>query len=146
MGDYQPSDYQTVLDIFNQTIANLTSFVEGERADVMNELEIFRASGSMDPSDMEAYNLTMYGMDSVTSVQRNVIENVGNASNYFINNSTTVMTVETELQTEHTGVSSSMISHFFSDPTSILPTHDTGTMIVWVVFGAILVMFLLHKR
>ncbi|OPY29683.1 MAG: hypothetical protein A4E28_00743 [Methanocella sp. PtaU1.Bin125] len=144
MGEYQPSDYQTALDLFNQTIANLTRLVEESRADAINEINAYQAAtGDMDTG---AYDLTMYGIDSVTSVQRNVIENVGNASNYFINNSTTVMTVETELQTEHTGVSSSMISHFFSDPTSILPTHDTGTMMVWIVFGIILVMFLLHKR
>jgi hypothetical protein len=140
MGEYQPSDYQSALDLFNQTVANLTRLVEESRTDAINELNAYQAATG--DTDTGAFDLTMYGIDSVTSVQRNVIENVGNASNYFINNSTTTMAVETE----HTGVSTSLVGHFLSDPTSILPTHDTGTMLVWVVFGVILVMFLLHKR
>jgi hypothetical protein len=142
MSDYQPSDYQSALDLFNQTIANLTSIVEAERADAMSELQAFQASQAMDSSDMGAYNLTMYGMDSVHSIHSNVIDTVGNVSNYYLNSSTPTMAV----QTEHTSVGTSLFSPLFNDPASLLPTHDTGMLIVWVVFALILGKFLLMRR
>ncbi|MGA9141407.1 MAG: hypothetical protein WBZ29_14365 [Methanocella sp.] len=142
MSDFQPSDYQSALDLFNQTVANLTSFVEAERADALNELQAFQASQAMDSSDMGAYNLTMYGMDSVHSIQSNVIETVGNSSNYFINDTAATMAV----QTDHTSVGTSLFSPLFNDPASLLPTHSVGTMIVWVAFALILGKFLLMRR
>ena len=142
MGDYQPSDYQSALDLFNQTVANLTRIVEAERTDAINELQAFQASQPMDASDMEAYNLTMYGMDSVHSVHSNIIETVGNSSNYFINDSTPMMAV----QTDQTSIGTSLFSPLFNDPASLLPTHSTGTLIVWVVFALILGKFLLMRR
>jgi hypothetical protein len=143
MGDFQLSDYQDALDLFNETVANMTRMVEESHADIVNQLNAYQASGTMDSSDMGAYNLTMYGVDSVHSVHSEIIGSVGNVSNYYINNSTPVMAA----QTENTSMSTSLVGHFLSDPTSILPTHDTGTMMVWVIFAVLLGMFFfMYKR
>lgn len=143
--------YQYALDIFNQTVANLSSFVDAARADAIQELNGLHA-GYTDPADAGAYNLTMYGMDQISGIKDHVVDNIGNASNYFINNSSVVT-----LQTEHTSIAqpvgsapidsfSSLFTHVASDPGNFVHTNSTGFMVLGIVFSVLLGKFIFLRR
>jgi hypothetical protein len=143
--------YQYALDIFNQTVANMSSFVDTARADAINELNGLHA-GYTDPVDDGAYNLTMYGMNQISGVTDHVFDTVGNVSNYFVNNSSTVT-----LQTEHTSVSgavvsapidsfSSLFTHVASDPGNFVHANSTGFMILGIIFSVLLGKFIFLRR
>lgn len=143
--------YQYALDIFNQTVANLSSFVDAARADAINELNGLHA-GYTDPVDAGAYNLTMYGMDQISGIKDHVVDNIGNASNYFINNSSVVT-----LQTEHTSIAqpvasapiesfSGLFTHVATDPGNFVHTNSTGFMVLGIVFSVLLGKFIFLRR
>jgi hypothetical protein len=144
-------EYQFALDVFNQTIANMSSFMDSARADAIRELNNLNA-GSSDPSDAAAYGMTMNGMDQIDGITNRVFDTIGNVSNYFTDNSSTVT-----LQTEHTSVAQplasapvdsfgSLFTHVASDPGKFVQTNSTGFMILGVIFSILLLKFLfLHK-
>jgi hypothetical protein len=143
-------EYQYALDIFNQTVANMSSFVDVARNDAINELNNLHSSYS-DP-DNGAYNLTRYGMDQITGIKDHVVHTVGNASNYFINNSSAAT-----VQTEHTSVAGSALSapiesfgslftHVASDPGQFVHANSTGFMVLGVIFSVLLGKFIFLRR
>jgi hypothetical protein len=144
-------EYQYALDIFNQTIANMSSFIDSARADAIRELDNLNA-GSSDPADAAAYGMTMNGVDQIDGITDHVFDTIGNASNYFIDNSSTAT-----LQTEHTSVAQplasapidsfgSLFAHAASDPGQFVQTNSTGFMVLGVIFSLLLCKFLfLHK-
>ena len=145
------ADYQQALDIFNETVANLNRFVDAQRIDTISELSNMQAQSS-DPMDTGAYNLTMYGIDQIGLVNRHVMDTVGNVSNYFIDNSSTV-----NLQTEHTAVASSLasapvdsisslFSHVVNDPGNFIQANSTGFIVLIAVFSLLLGKFIFLKR
>jgi hypothetical protein len=147
----EQQQYQYALDIFNQTVANLSGFVDAARADAIRELNGLHA-GSSDPLDAGAYNLTMYGVDQISGIKDHVVDNIGNASNYFINNSSVV-----PLQTEHTSVAqsvatapvdsfSSLFTHVASDPGNFVHTNSTGFMVLGIIFSVLLGKFIFLRR
>jgi hypothetical protein len=143
--------YQYALDVFNQTIANMSSFVDAARADAIRELNGLNA-GAPDPVDAAAYDMTMNGLDQINGVTDHVFGTIGNVSNYFINNSSTVA-----LQTEHTSVAQplasapidsfgSLFTHVASDPGKFVQTNSTGFMVLGVVFSLLLGKFIFLRR
>jgi hypothetical protein len=144
-------EYQYALDIFNQTIANMSSFIDAVRADTIQQLNALNA-GSSDPSDTAAYGMTMNGVDQINSITDHVFDTVGNVSNYFINNTSTVA-----LQTEHTSVArplasapvdsfSSLFTHIASDPGNFVHTNSTGFMVLGIIFSVLLGKFLILRK
>jgi hypothetical protein len=144
-------EYQYALDIFNQTIANMSSFIDAVRADTIQQLNALNA-GYSDPTDAVAYGMTMDGMDQIGSITDHVFDTVGNVSNYFINNSSTVV-----LQTEHTSVAqplasapvdsfSSLFTHIASDPGKFVQTNSTGFMVLGIIFSVLLGKFLFLRK
>jgi hypothetical protein len=129
----------------------MSSFMNEARADAIRELNNLNA-GSSDPADAAAYGMTMDGMNQIDGITDHVFDTVGNVSNYFINNSSTVT-----LQTEHTSVAqplasapiesfSSLFTHVASDPGNFVQTNSTGFLVLGVIFSILLLKFLfLHK-
>jgi hypothetical protein len=122
------ADYAEALRLFNETVQNLSRVADLQRAETIAEVNAIQAQ-SVDPSDMGAYNLTMYGIDQVHFMKNNIVDTVGNASNYDLVNNTTVMA----LQTDQTAISASLLSgladiilalaSYFSDLVNLLLTH-----------------------
>jgi hypothetical protein len=144
-------EYQYALDIFNQTVANMSSFLDAARADAIRELNSMYAQSS-DPTDMEAYNMTMQGMNQIDGITTHVFDTVGNVSNYFINNSSTVA-----LQTEQSSIArplvsvpidsfSSLFTHMAIDPGQFIHTNSTGLTILGIIFAVLLGKFLFLRR
>jgi hypothetical protein len=129
----------------------MSSFVDSARADAIRELNNLNA-GSSGSGDAAAYGMTMNGMDQINGITDRVFDTIGNVSNYFINNSSTVT-----LQTEHTSVAQplssapidsfgSLFTHVASDPGQFVHTNSTGFMILGIIFSVLLCKFLfLHK-
>ena len=122
------ADYAETLRLFNETVQNMSRIADLQRAETIAEVNAIQAL-SVDPADMGAYNLTMYGIDQVHFMKNNIVDTVGNASNYDLVNNTTVMA----LQTDQTGISPSLLSgladiilalaSYFSDLVNLLLTH-----------------------
>jgi hypothetical protein len=126
-----------------------------------SEINAIQAS-SMDPSDMEAYNLTMYGMNQVRDSQVHIVSTVGDVNNYRIpEEAAALMADPTPVATsatyavEHTSISSSLTSFtvpdnlfspFLADPSCILPTHTPSLWLVYGIFGILLGKFLILRR
>ena len=104
-------------------------------------------ANSTDPSDAAAYNMTLYGMDQVGAMHSHVIATVGNVSNYFIDNNSTMI-----LQTEHTGVSTALASNAtdpfsglftaVTNPGSLLPSPSWGLLLPIALFTVAFLIFL----
>lgn len=149
---YGMPDYQGALAAFNQTIANMSSFEQAQHANAISEINAIQAQ-SMDPSDMDAYNMTMSGMDAIHGLTGHIIDTVGNASNYAIGANATVASI----QTEHTSVSSSfttdLINHAgntvasaINDPGSLLSGPNTGLLVLGAVVSVALGLFLSARK
>jgi hypothetical protein len=117
----------------------------------MRELMNMQATSS-DPADTGAYDMTMYGMDQIGGITGHVLDTIGNASNYFINNSSTVT-----LQTEHTSIAQpvasapidsfgSLFTHVASDPGNFVHANGTGFMILGIIFSVLLGKFIFLRR
>ncbi len=61
-----------IWSVYNQTIANMNESANGQYYTSVSEINAIQA-GSVAPSDMGAYNLTMYGMDSIHDIQSMVV-------------------------------------------------------------------------
>jgi hypothetical protein len=143
--------YQYALDIFNQTVANLSRMADSARSDAIANLNNMQAT-SYDPTDRTAYEMTMNGMNQIGGISDYVFDTVGNASNYALDNSTIV-----KLQTEHTSIAgaptqapvdsfSSLFTHAVSDPGQFVHTNSTGFLILGVIFSLLLAKFIFLSR
>jgi hypothetical protein len=63
---------QDVWNIFNETVRNMNDTANGQYLSTLSEINATQAH-SIDPTDMGAYNLTMYGMNSIHDIQSSVI-------------------------------------------------------------------------
>jgi hypothetical protein len=143
--------YQYALDIFNQTVANLSRMADSSRSEAIASLNNLQAT-SCDPTDRTAYDMTMNGMNQVGGISDYVFDTVGNASNYALNNSSIV-----KLQTEHTSIAGattqapvdsfgSLFNHVVSDPGQFVHTNSTGFMILGIIFSVLLAKFIFLRR
>lgn len=149
------ADYADALKIFNETVANLSQTEDFHQLEAINEINAIQAQ-SMDPSDMGAYNLTMYGVNQIHESKTHIINTVGDVNNYQLPLDPTPVATSATFQVEHTSISSSLtsfvggpdslFSHFLADPTSILPTHHPILWLVYGAFGLILGKFLIMRR
>mgnify|MGYP005834713473 CR=1 FL=1 len=149
---YITVDYRQALGIFNETVSNLNSATEAQRLNTISEINAIQAQ-SMDPADMEAYNMTMYGIDSIHDIKCNIMDTVGNVNNYDIYNNTTMGAYQVDPTAVPTTLTAGVASNsggFFSpvitDPTSILPTNSPGQMLVFMTFMLLLGKFLILRR
>lgn len=149
------TDYADALRIFNETVQNLSLAADMQHSDSISEINAIQAS-SMDPSDMGAYNLTMYGMNQVHDAQAHIVSTVGDVNNYNISVDPTPVATSMPFQVEHTSISSSLVtytggsnglfSHFIVDPSSILPTQHPSLWLVYGLFGILLGKFIIMRR
>jgi len=149
------ADYADALKVFNETVANLSQTADFHQLKAIDEITAMQAQ-SMDPSDMGAYNLTMYGINQIHESKTHVINTVGDVNNYQLPLDPTPVATSATFSVEHTSISSSLtslvggsdglFSHFFADPTSILPTHHPVLWLVYGAFALILGKFILLRR
>ncbi|WP_424358802.1 hypothetical protein [Methanocella sp. MCL-LM] len=150
------ADYAEALKTFNETVANLNQIADVQRMSTISELNAIQAQ-SMDPSDMEAYNMTMYGVNQIHGVKTHIVSTVGDVNNYNLPVDPTPVATSVPYVTEHTSISSSIVSltgggsehifsHFLADPASILPTENPALWLIYGAFGLILGKFLILRR
>lgn len=150
-------EYNDSLRIFNDTVANMSIAEDVQRLDTIKEITAMQAQ-SMDPSDMGAYNLTMYGINQVHDAKTHIFNTVGNVNNYQLPGvAPTPLATALPLQTEHTGISASLtsgltggtdglFSHIFTDPSSVMPTQHPTLWLIYGAFGLLLGKFLIFRR
>lgn len=63
---------QDVWQLFNETVRMMNDSANIQYSQTVREINATQA-GSMDPSDMGAYNLTMYGMNTIHDIQSMII-------------------------------------------------------------------------
>ena len=150
------ADYAEALKTFNETVANLNQIADVQRMSTIAEINAIQAQ-SMDPSDMEAYNMTMYGINQIHGVKTHIVTTVGNSSNYNLPvTDPTPVATSVPYVVEQTSISSSLVSltggqehifsHFLADPSSILPTEHPALWLIYGAFGLILGKFLILRR
>src|SRR5512135_2239331 len=99
-------DYADALNTFNETVIALNQIADVQHVSTMSEINAIQAQ-SMDPSDMGAYNLTMYGMSSIHETKTHIVGTVGNVSNYYLPVDPTPVATSMPYAVEHTSISSS---------------------------------------
>jgi hypothetical protein len=68
------------LSLYNQTISSMNDSANSQYNSTLSQINYIQAH-SMDPSDMGAYNLTMYGMNAIHGIQSMIVNNVSNIPN-----------------------------------------------------------------
>jgi hypothetical protein len=63
--------------IYNQTIASMNDSANAQYYSTISQMNSIQAH-SVDPSDMGAYNLTMYGMNAIHGIQSMIASNLSN--------------------------------------------------------------------
>ena len=63
--------------IYNQTIASMNDSANSQYYSTISYMNNIQAH-SVDPSDMGAYNLTMYGMNAIHGIQSMIVSNLSN--------------------------------------------------------------------
>ncbi|MCD1294130.1 hypothetical protein CUJ83_03870 [Methanocella sp. CWC-04] len=117
----------------------------------INEINTIQAQ-SMDPSDMGAYNLTMYGINSITDIKSHIMNTVGDVNNYDIYNSTTMGAYQVDPTAVPTTLMSGVVSQSsgaFSSgtvTTNLMPVHDPVLLLVIIAFVIVLGKFIFLRR
>jgi hypothetical protein len=97
---------------------------------------------SIDPSDMGAYNLTMYGMNSIHEIQSSVVGPMSQLQHLYgqVVNQYNIPYDPTSLPSSP-GVTAggSLFSSIISNPSSLMPTHNiitaAGLVLLVLVIG-----------
>ena len=134
--------------IFNQTIANLNDTANAQFNETVSEINAIQ-SQSMDPSDTGAYNLTMYGMNSIHDIQSSIVGPVSQMQHFYsqVINQYNVPYNSSSIQpSQNVPLDLSFFSPVVSNPSSFLPTHNviTAAGLVLVVLVAARYMFFKH--
>ncbi len=134
--------------IFNQTITNMNDSANSQYNETINQINTIQ-SQSMDPSDMGAYNLTMYGMNSIHDIQSNIVGPVSHIQNFYsqlINQYNVPYDPSSIQPSQNVPLDLSFFSPIVTNPSSFLPTHNviTAVGLVIVVLMAARYMFFRH--
>lgn len=128
--------------LFNQTITNMNNTANAQYNETVSEINLIQ-SQSMDPSDTGAYNLTMYGMNSIHDIQSNIVGPVSQMQHFYsqIINQYNVPYDPSSIQpTQNAPLDLGLFSPLVTNPSSFLPTHN-----VIIAAGLILVVLVVAK-
>lgn len=134
--------------IFNQTIANMNDTANAQYNETVSQINAIQ-SQSMDPSDTGAYNLTMYGMNSIHDIQSNIVGPVSQIQHFYgqIINQYNVPYDPSSIQpSQNVPLDLSFFSPIVTNPSGFLPTHNviTAAGLVIIVLMAARYMFFKH--
>lgn len=129
--------------IFNQTVSDMNNTANAQYFDTIKEVNAIQA-GSIDSSDTGAYNLTMYGIQSVHDMQSGIIGPVSHlkslsAGSVHVQNSLNL----TIPQSAHIF---NLPSQLLADPSGVLP--DTKVLLagILLMYTIMLTKSFLFKR
>ncbi len=134
--------------IFNQTITNMNDTANAQFNETVNEINAMQGQ-SVDPSDTGAYNLTMYGMNTIHDIQSNIVGPVSQMQHFYsqVINQYNVPYDPVPIQpSQNVPLDLSFFSPIISNPASFLPTHNviTAAGLILVVLMAARYMFYKH--
>ena len=130
------------LSLYNQTISSMNASANSQYYSTLNEINYIQAH-SMDPSDMGAYNLTMYGMNTIHGIQAMIVNNVSNIPSLTaqaLNGSTAVAGAGSAVASP---APASIVNSPYLNPIAtvttaignIAPAHNLLTAVLLVVIG-----------
>lgn len=126
----------TIMDawsVYNQTIASMNSSANSQYYSTLNEINNIQAH-SVDPSDMGAYNLTMYGMNTIHGIQSMIVSNLSNLkgmTEQAINGSAASPAPPAIVNSPYTNP----VAMLTNTLGSIAPAHNLFTAVLLVVIG-----------
>ena len=134
--------------IFNQTITNMNDTANAQFNETVGQINTIQ-SQSVDPSDMGAYNLTMYGMNSIHDIQSNIVGPISQIQHFYsqVINQYNVPYDPSSIQpSQNIPATLNFFSPIISNPSSFLPTHNviTAAGLIIVVLVAARYMFFKH--
>ena len=134
--------------VFNQTITNMNDTANAQFNETVGQINTIQGQ-SMDPSDMGAYNLTMYGMNSIHDIQSNIVGPISQVQHFYsqVINQYNVPYDPSSIQpSQNVPMALNFISPIITNPSSFLPTHNviTAAGLILVVLVAARYMFFKH--
>ena len=103
----------------------------------------------MDPSDTGAYNLTMYGMNSIHDIQSSIVGPVSQVQHFYsqIINQYNVPYDQSSIQpTQNVPLDLSFFSPLVTNPASFLPTNNMITAVGLILVVLVVARYMFFKH
>ncbi|HTY91937.1 MAG TPA: hypothetical protein VMC84_12245 [Methanocella sp.] len=132
-----------VWQLFNDTVRMMNESANVQYSQTVQEINATQA-GSMDPSDMGAYNLTMYGMNTVHDIQSAIISPMSHLKAAY--DSAVQAQVSVGSLPDPTAQATNAIGSIATTAGNVLPAVNFVYALIFIVIGIAIGGLIFHKK